>query len=146
VVLHIYTTAIFTVMYVGAELEIPGDDYLQIVTDFVHSYAAVTVLFYTALWTIKVSFLIFFYRIRQNTTQHKVLWWVAFITTLVTYFASLGTREWGCLVAPLLTIMTECLLPSSIAYSVLSLKVACFLDVFSDFLSKMDLLPTSCPR
>lgn len=57
----------------------------------------VLVFFYTGLWSIKLSFLLFFRRLGQKVRNQKIVWWTVLAITVATYFAFLGTIEYHCL-------------------------------------------------
>ena len=57
----------------------------------------VIVFFYTGLWSIKLSFLLFFRRLGQKVRNQKLVWWTVLTVTVATYFACLGTIEYRCL-------------------------------------------------
>ena len=59
----------------------------------------VIVFFYTGLWSIKLSFLLFFRRLGQNVRNQAIIWWVVLAITIASYFACVGTIEYHCLVS-----------------------------------------------
>ena len=64
-----------------------------------HKASAVvtSVLFLTGLWAIKLSFLIFFWRLGHNVRGQKHLWWSITGITAVSLVACLGIPWWKCL-------------------------------------------------
>lgn len=61
---------------------------------------AVIIFFYTGLWSIKLSFLIFFKRLGQNVRNQGLIWWTVLIITGASYFACLGDTYYKCLASP----------------------------------------------
>ena len=57
----------------------------------------VLTFFYTSLWAVKISFLIFFRRLGQNVRRQKVLWWTVFAFTVATYIICIGNIQFSCL-------------------------------------------------
>ena len=57
----------------------------------------VIVLFYTGLWSVKLSFLIFFKRLGHNVRHQSILWWFVLIVTVASWVTCLGTIEYHCL-------------------------------------------------
>lgn len=55
-----------------------------------------TVLFYSCLWAIKFSFLMFFRRLGSEIKVHKVWWWVVFILTFAGWIASISDFDYRC--------------------------------------------------
>ncbi|MCJ1467454.1 hypothetical protein MMC07_006079 [Pseudocyphellaria aurata] len=106
---------------------------------FIESYFRFTVavyfLFYSSLWSIKISFLLFFRRLGTHVTNHKLLWWPVFALTVAAYFVHYGTVDYKCLFRPIENL-TACTAPSKIPRQQALLKVDCALDVLTDFLSK----------
>lgn len=63
---------------------------------FMHSLAPLQILFYTALWCIKFSFLSFFYRLSCRI-KPLCLWWVIVVViTAGVYIASVADIEYKC--------------------------------------------------
>ena len=64
---------------------------------YLRKSVAVIVFFYTGLWTIKLSFLIFFKRLGQNVNNQGLIWWTVLLITAASYFACLGDIDYKCL-------------------------------------------------
>lgn len=76
-------------------------------------------LFYTTLWMVKLSILLFFKRLfgeRQQRPYLKAWWWIVTGVTVATWAACLGTLPYNCLLKSLPWIMGiqryECIQPS----------------------------------
>lgn len=67
---------------------------------YLRKSVAVIIFFYTGLWSIKLSFLIFFRRLGQNVRNQKIVWWSVLIITTASYFACLGDIDYKCLASP----------------------------------------------
>lgn len=101
----------------------------------------VLVFFYTSLWAVKVSFLMFFRRLSHNVTGQKLLWWCVFAFTLASYFVCIGDIEYSCLTAPLENIFDYCSTDAALRFQRITLKFNCAIDVLTDFASKSSHLP-----
>lgn len=113
----------------------PGPNFA---TDFEHyskASAAVVILFYSTLWAIKISFLIFFKRLGKNVRQQKLLWWSIFGFTMATYFASIGVIPYSCFVDSLDEVLRNCSTKSATRFQELAIKLNCLWDVLTDFMS-----------
>ena len=69
-----------------------------------HSIVAQFYLWYTALWLVKLSILLFFWRLfgeRQHASWLKIWWWFVTGFTIITWAACLGTLPYSCLLKPL---------------------------------------------
>ena len=96
----------------------------------------VIVFFYTSLWAVKISFLLFFKRLGQNVIGQKVLWWCVFAFTLASYFICIGDIPFSCLVAPWEDIFVHCSTDDAVRFQRITLKFNCAIDVVTDFTSK----------
>ena len=79
---------------------------------FLRGSVAVIVLFYSSLWTVKLSFLIFFRRLGLGVNRQKQLWWCVLAITVASYFCCIGTIEYNCLVPSFAKIASECVVCS----------------------------------
>ncbi len=73
---------------------------------------AVIALFYSGLWAIKLSFMLFFRRLGQNVRNQKILWWTILVILVATWLACLGTIEYRCLLGSIEYIQSTTLQPS----------------------------------
>ena len=58
---------------------------------------AVIALFYSGLWAIKLSFMLFFRRLGQNVRNQEIIWWPILAVIVATWLACLGTIQYRCL-------------------------------------------------
>lgn len=58
---------------------------------------ATSVLFLTGLWTIKLSFLLFFRRLGQRVAGQKYIWWSITVLTFVLGAVCIAIPWWQCL-------------------------------------------------
>lgn len=113
----------------------PGPNFA---TDFEHyskASAAVVIFFYSTLWAIKISFLIFFKRLGKNVGRQKLLWWPIFGFTMATYFASIGVIPYNCFMDSLDEVLRNCSTNSATRFQEITIKLNCLWDVLTDFLS-----------
>ena len=78
----------------GQEQQRPG--FANNLTSLLHSLLPVTVLFYSCLWTVKLSFLLFFRRLGSKVRGHKVWWWCILIITILTWIACIASIQYRC--------------------------------------------------
>lgn len=123
-------------MRVSAGLELPGADFGSISEPYFKSTAAVIILFYSSLWSIKISFLLFFRRLGTNVKNQKLLWWPVFGITVATYFACIGTIQYSCLLRSFEYLAAHCATPPATTFQQITLKLNCTWDVLTDFLSR----------
>ena len=75
---------------------LPTPDNLSKLSRFLHIFVAIDVLLVTCVWTVKASFLAFFWRLGQRVRGQKLLWWSVTSVTLATYVAAIGIIPYRC--------------------------------------------------
>jgi hypothetical protein len=135
IVWQIFAKDMFQLMAVASGQSLPGRTFVADSEDFAKASIAVNIFFFSSLWAIKISFLVFFKRLVKNVRRQELLWWPIFGFTVATYFASVGTISYGCLTLPIEEIMAKCSRDSAVSYQQIMLKLTCAWDVTTDFLS-----------
>ena len=126
----------YYVTSVLAGLEMPDEGFAQLAESYSKSTFAVIFLFYSALWAIKISFLLFFKRLGTNVQGQKLIWGLVFGITLATYFVCIGTIQYPCLLPSFEYIAFYCKTPAAKSFEQITLKLNCAWDVVTDCLSK----------
>ena len=101
-------TGLYAVQAVSSGRQLPGADFVSQVEQYLRLSAGYFVLFYTSLWSVKVSFLIFFRRLGQNVNHQRVIWWSVSGVVVAGYAVAIGTIRWKCSLPPLQTILGTC--------------------------------------
>lgn len=97
----------------------------------------VELFFYTSLFLVKMSFLLFFRRLGSHVRGQKLFWWPAFALSVVSYLVSVGDVEYHCLVNTTVAYLESyCTSQDAIHFTTTTLIANCVLDVLSDFSSK----------
>ena len=91
----------------SGQLYPPPPGFEHATEEYLRKSVAVIVFFYTGLWSIKFSFLVFFKRLGHNVRHQDVLWWVVLAITLAAYITCLGTIEYPCLASSFLYIESK---------------------------------------
>ncbi|KAF2090211.1 hypothetical protein K490DRAFT_71845 [Saccharata proteae CBS 121410] len=112
----------------------PPADFAPRVEKFFRASVAIIFLFYSTLWSIKLSFLFFFRRLYMNIGKLMRLWWAVLALTVATWFVCIGTIEYNCLVPSLLEIEANCSSPYAVNFQRTTLQVNCVTDVVTDAL------------
>lgn len=81
----------------SGELNQPLEVFMHETERYLRAIAAVVVLFYSSLWSIKFSFLMSFRPLGDKVERQRILWWSVFAITVATYFGSIGTVDYKCL-------------------------------------------------
>ncbi len=72
-------------------------DFFTAQTHLMHTLAPLLVLFYTCLWAVKLSLLLFFRRLGSKVMGQKIWWWSILVITVVTWAICTGLLHWSCL-------------------------------------------------
>lgn len=82
-------------------------DFNSKVEGYLRLSLAVIILFYSSLWCVKLSFLIFFQRLGRNVRRQKIIWWSVLTVVVASYFAILGTPPFHCFLSRFEVIASE---------------------------------------
>ena len=86
-----------TIAVASGQLYPPPPDTAERAQTYLQRSVAVIALFYSGLWAIKLSFMLFFRRLGHNVSNQKVLWWTILFFVVATWLACLGTIQYHCL-------------------------------------------------
>jgi lysylphosphatidylglycerol synthetase-like protein (DUF2156 family) len=78
--------------------EVPWDiGFVKRHRTFLRSIAPFGLLFYTCLWTVKLSLLLFFRRVvGLQARAHKTWWYCILVVTCLTWMGCIVANDWGC--------------------------------------------------
>ena len=85
VLYQITLVPMYTLLRVAAGLEPPKADFMQMGSKYLKLQFAITCLFWTILWTVKLSFLAFFRRLSSGLKQHETAWWIVLVFVVLSY-------------------------------------------------------------
>lgn len=77
---------------------IPTPGFLERDAVFLRCLAPFLILFYTCIWTVKLSFLMFFRALGTNVGGQKYWWWCVLIITVLSGAACIGDNHFQCLI------------------------------------------------
>jgi hypothetical protein len=122
---------------VSRGVQIPPPDFVTRSEVFLKASTAVIILFYSTLWSIKLSFLFFFRRLYINVGGKWMrFWWAITIITIASWAVCIGNIDYKCLVRPLEKIASTCNNGHAVRFQKLTLILNCILDTLTDVLSK----------
>lgn len=98
----------------AGQLYPPPADFPTRTERYLRASVAIIIFFYTGLWAIKISLLVFFKKLGQNVRNQTIIWWSVLAVTCASYFVCLGTIEYKCLAGSFMYI--ECGFHSPIAW------------------------------
>jgi len=101
---------------------------------YLHGSLVVLLFFYLTLWTIKINFLVFFYRLGHQIREYRIYWWCVTVFTIAAGATCVGTIQYNCLAVSIEESMTRCSGGSAVRFENITLKVNCALDVLTDAL------------
>ena len=130
---QIFASDMFELMAVSSGHKMPTPGFADNSEAYFKASVAVIAFFYSTLWAIKVSFLVFFKRLTKNVRRQQLLWWPVLGFTVATYFVCIGTIQYRCLVVPLQQITTDCTQNAAVNFQQITLKLNCVWDVLTDF-------------
>lgn len=57
---------------------------------------AFNILFYSSLWAVKLSFLLFFRRLDKSVRRKRYWWWFVLVVTVGSWAGCVGDIQWDC--------------------------------------------------
>jgi hypothetical protein len=94
------------------------------------------VLSITGVHAVKLSFLLFFYRLGRKIPNYVIFWWFVTFVVVASYAISIALIEYRCMLSSLQILLTECVIPGEVSRQWTRLTVYCTIDAASDVLSK----------
>lgn len=126
--------AMYQILEVMAGISPPTPDFFDKVLLWLKVQLIAEIFFYTGLTAVKLAFLLFFKRLGHNVNRFEWFWWPVVGFVLAIYAVCLGTVEYRCLLPTVEDIMGYCASKEASAFTALTLKFNCAMDVLSDFL------------
>lgn len=135
-VLHTYLTTIYIILQPPEATSLPLEDYSSAITIAWRADGVAIILSAVGTWTIKINFMLFFFRLGHQIRAYKILWWVALVVIIACGAVLLGIIPYDCVFNDSTWVNTNCVTTSRMRYiySVYQANVA--LDVLSDLISK----------
>lgn len=104
---------------------------------YLRSFVPIIVFFYTGLWSVKLSFLLFFRRLGNKVRGQKLHWWIVTGFTVATWCTCIGTIQYNCLVWSLEKIVLNCTGLGAVNFENIIVKFNCAMDVLTDAMGEM---------
>ncbi|KAI4228834.1 MAG: hypothetical protein L6R36_001336 [Xanthoria steineri] len=95
---------------------------------------AIIVLFWTTVWVVKISFLLFYRNLFASLREHMIGWWITAGFTAVAYLLCWAFQLGSCVPISHYFILGACETPRDIRYSNACLYVAAVGDIVSDLM------------
>jgi hypothetical protein len=126
----------YELTHVSAGMALPSAEFLHNAHRFLVGSNVALIMFYVGLWSIKLSFLIFFYRLGNQIRTYQIFWWIVLAFTVASGLACIGDIQYHCLSGPIDKVLVECPSDAAIRFQEITIKVNCALDVVTDVMSK----------
>ena len=123
----------------------PPKDFVVHTERFYVGQLIILISFYTSLYTVKLSFMLFFKRLERNVHRQEYIWWPVLLFTMATYFVCIGDIQYKCLVRPFEELIATCPTSENIEFRLITLKFNCAMDVLTDVLSEHIIHQNECP-
>ncbi|MCJ1477280.1 hypothetical protein MMC13_005951 [Lambiella insularis] len=102
--------------------------------NLLRSVLAFNFLFNCCLWAVKLSFLLFFWRLGQRARGHKIWWWCVLAITVAAWLVSVGDFQFACSVNSFDWILLNCSTPDSTAVEARDFRINTTMDLLTDIL------------
>jgi hypothetical protein len=146
------SSAMYELLAVSVGRKQPTPAFLLRGSYYLKCQFASTVLFWTCLWSVKASFLAFFFQLTKRLTWPRRAWWaittitaLAFAGSIISYPLSctsftIGECRSGHPCALWLTAVGECSSPENARLSLISLRASTAVDIITDICSQSNAL------
>lgn len=94
---------------------------------------AAYILSYVSLWSIKISFVVFFRRFGDKLRTQRIAWYATLGFCLASFAVCLGTVDYRCLTASGMNMLQVCMEPRTTSFEFVTLRLTTALDVVTDF-------------
>ncbi|CAH0038138.1 unnamed protein product [Clonostachys solani] len=111
----------------------PSLDFIDVYGRFLPLVVAWNILFYSCLWAVKFSFMLFFRRLGDGVLS-KVWWWAVMVLTAIGWVACIADIDWGCSLSEITFIMQHCILKSQVQFDDRTFYANMAVDVVTDLL------------
>ncbi|KAI9799743.1 MAG: hypothetical protein M1833_003862 [Piccolia ochrophora] len=125
----------YTNVEVSTGLRAPPLDFIQQANRYLKIQFATMVLFWSLIWSVKISFMVFFYRLRDHLKRQNIIWWCIFGFVVVAYLTSVVTYPiaWIGTCAPF-DILRPCVTRLILRRATISLRFTTAMDIITNTL------------
>jgi hypothetical protein len=129
---HMTIDGMYELAYVSSGVALPTANFMHNAHRFLLGSNVALVMFYVGLWSVKLSFLVFFYRLGNHFRAYQILWWIVLAFTIMSGIACIGSIQYHCLSDPFEKVAMNCSSEKAIRWQEVTIKVNCALDVVTD--------------
>lgn len=129
---------LFEIHLISVGMQLPTAEFLATGTFFLKCQFAIIVLFWTTLWAVKLSFLMYYKNLFVGLPKHmQMSWWAVVIFSVLAYLGCWATQLASCVPISHYFLLGECETARDIYVSNLSLYYATSVDIICDLLSEL---------
>lgn len=135
-VLHTHLADIYLMSLPPSATSLSPGDYSSRLTVVWRADGVAVILSALGIWTIKMNFMLFFYRLGHKIKTYTIFWWVAAVVIVACGAVLLGLIPYHCMFNDSAWVNVHCVTTSKMGYiySVYQANIA--LDILSDLISK----------
>ncbi|KAH7096036.1 hypothetical protein FB567DRAFT_514057 [Paraphoma chrysanthemicola] len=108
-------------------------NFLDRITRLIRGNLAAYLLGYFGLWSVKISFIVFFRRFGEKLRAQRIAWYVVLGFCLASLAVCIGTVDYRCLTSSGMKIIETCQEPRTVNFEFITLRLTTALDVLTDF-------------
>ncbi|KAF2691969.1 hypothetical protein K458DRAFT_325744 [Lentithecium fluviatile CBS 122367] len=108
-------------------------DFLQRIERLLRGNLAAYLIGYTSLWSIKISFIVFFRKFGEKLRFHRIAWYVVLGFCVASFAVCIGTVDYRCLTSKGVKMISICMEPRTTSFEFVTLRLTTALDVLTDF-------------
>jgi hypothetical protein len=133
---QVFLVDIYEFIAVSNNSKIPGPDFLNVMSRGMRGFGTAMLLANIGIYTIKLSFLLFFRRLGAQIMSYQIFWWSVLVFTIGCLAVALRVMQYDCMFGNVTHIIGVCATHDTVRKTYTFFKLSCILDVVSDAFSK----------
>jgi len=126
---------VYAMRAVGSGEVMPGPTYLEEMQMGMRGFGVAGILWWVGIWTVKLNFLIFFYRLGSQITGYRIFWWIVLVFTVGCAATSIALMQFKCMFGDVMSdIVPTCNTSAPWHETYLRFQIGVILDCVSDVL------------
>ncbi|KAF2464158.1 uncharacterized protein BDR25DRAFT_272125 [Lindgomyces ingoldianus] len=117
----------------NSRLEQIPPDFIQRLERLIRGNLSAYLLAYASLWSIKISFIVFFRNFGEKLRNQRIAWYAVLGFCLASFAVCIGTVDYRCLTSKGMKMISVCREPRTTTFEFVTLRLTTALDVLTDF-------------
>lgn len=113
-----------------------GPDFFTNTLHSIKILGVISVLSVSGIWLIKLNFLLFFYRLSNQITVYRIMWWICFVFCIGCGAGCFGVIHYSCMFNDMETLFVQCVTAPSLRETYIRVVMTAVFDIVSDFASE----------